>query len=77
MPLDLGNLEGVDAQARLALQRAQRYINQLEAALEKIRKAEASPLTARQLVQIQHALQATGSNPLNLTGLTGTPTTTP
>jgi hypothetical protein len=76
MPLDLGSLSGVDGTTRDALQKAQRYINQLEesiVALQKFGKS-ADQFTPAQLAQVQKSLSATGTHPLNITGLTGKPT---
>lgn len=79
MSLDLGSLDDMDPKTRTAFQRAVRYINQLEgkiAALEA-KTGAASALTPQQIAQVQKALSSTGSNPLNLSGLTGTPTVHP
>lgn len=79
MSLDLGSLDGVEPTARAALQKAQRYINQLEAKLVEMSatgKASGN-LTPTQIAQIQKSLSATGSHPLNITGLTGQPTLNP
>jgi hypothetical protein len=76
MPLDLGSMSGVHPDTRDVLQRAQRYVNQLEAkivAMEKFGKSPAQ-LSAKQLQQVQQALSSTGTHPLNITGLTGKPT---
>lgn len=44
---------------------------------DTIAALSARPLTADELRQVQAALSATGSNPLNVTGLVGSPTATP
>lgn len=82
MPFTLGSMsagqpETIAAQVR----RLAEYLNQMEAAYERLRQTvlAATPLT---LPQIQQALQVGGSHPLNVTGLPGTlrqnqPHTTP
>lgn len=75
--LDLGSLDGLDPVTRTALQRLVRYINQLEGELAQFRRSSPQALSGAQLTQIQKALSSSGSNPLNLTGLTGVPKTTP
>lgn len=56
-------------------------INTLIAQVAKLQDTiatlSARPLTSAELAQVQGALSATGSNPLNVTGLVGVPTTTP
>lgn len=79
MPLDLGSMTGVHPDTKSALKQTQRYINQLEVqilAFQKFGKGT-DQLSPAQLQQVQKALSSTGSHPLNIEGLTGTPTTTP
>ena len=52
-------------------------IAQVAALQDTIATLQARPLTANELTQVQAALSATGSNPLNVTGLVGIPTATP
>lgn len=79
MPLDLGSMTGVHPDTRDMLQRTQRYINQLEVKVLAMEKFGKSPdqLNATQLQQVQQALASTGTHPLNIQGLTGTPTVSP
>ncbi len=44
---------------------------------DAIATLQSRPLTANELAQVQAALSATGSNPLNVTGLVGIPTAQP
>lgn len=82
MPLTLGTITASDPQSlKAALEQTVRYVNQLEQAHLALRTTvrTATPLT---LPQIQQALSATGSHPLNVQGLPGTlrqnqPHTTP
>lgn len=52
-------------------------IAQVAALQDTIATLSARPLTTNELAQVQAALSATGSNPLNVTGLVGSPTPTP
>lgn len=52
-------------------------MHQVATLQDQIATLTARPLTAVELAQVQGALSATGSNPLNVTGLVGVPTATP
>lgn len=81
MPFSLGTSRIADYPTQQAINALVDYVNQMEAAFEDLKATvlAATPLT---LPQVQAALSATGSNPLNVTGLPGTltqnqPTKTP
>lgn len=71
MPLTLGTVTTDPQSLKNALDQTVRYINQLEATLLKLQSAQATnaPLT---LEQIRRGLSATGTHPLNVSGLPGT-----
>jgi len=82
MPITLSSLDAAKPDTlKTAIDQMARYINQLEATILKLQAAQTTgrPLT---LSEIQAGLSATGSHPLNVTGLPGTlrqdqPTKTP
>lgn len=75
MPVQIPTLPPtVDPIVRVALERLVRHLNDLEArvmGLQDQARSRPVPLT---LDQIRDALQATGSHPLNVTGLPGSGT---
>lgn len=81
MPLTLGTVTADPQSLKAALDQTVRYVNQLEVALKTLQGAQAAG-TGLTLEQIRAALTATGSHPLNVSGLPGTlqqnqPHTTP
>ncbi len=72
MPLTLGTITASDPQSlKAALEQTVRYINQLEIVILKMQGAQQAG-TGLTLTDIQSALTATGSHPLNVSGLPGT-----
>lgn len=69
MPLTLGTVTTDPQILKAALEQTVRYINQLETMIVKLQAAHPQPLT---LEQIRRGLSATGSHPLNVSGLPGT-----
>lgn len=73
--------EDIPYDVRSNFQSCVAIINQLIAQVAQLQTTVATltaqPLTAADLTQVQAALSATGSNPLNVTGLVGVPTATP
>jgi hypothetical protein len=69
MPLTLGTLTTDPQSLKNALDQTVRYINQLEAIIVKLQAAPPQSLT---LEQIRSGLSATGTHPLNVSGLPGT-----
>lgn len=73
MPLDLGTLDGLTPYAlKIALQKIQAHANNLEATAKSTAGQVSTIPAPLTLSQINAGLSATGSNPLNLTGLVGT-----
>jgi hypothetical protein len=74
MAVVLPTLDGkVDRSVQVALQRLADYITTLELQIQDLKAQLAALPPPLSLDQIQQALSAGGSHPLNLTGLIGAP----
>lgn len=74
MPVDIGTLPATTPrEIRVAFERLRTHANQLEAENSALRTQLAAQAPIPSFEEIRSALSATGSHPLNLTGLTGFP----